>query len=91
MIRMQIQFTEQQARALRAAAQHAGISQSEVVRRSVDSHLGVGRGPDRETLRSRALALVGAFAGTETDVAVRHDDYLADAIAAGAPDATPPE
>jgi len=85
---MQIQFTEQQARALRAAAQRAGISQSEVVRQSVDSHLGVEKGPDRETLRSRALGLVGAFTGAETDVAVRHDDYLADAIAAGGPDAT---
>jgi hypothetical protein len=81
MIRMQIQFTEQQARALHRTAEQRGVSQSEVVRLSVDAYLGARSRPDRETVLARARSLVGAFGGAETDVAGRHDDYLADSIA----------
>lgn len=81
LIRMQIQFTDRQARAIRQAAQRRGVSQSELVRLSVDSFLGARPGPDRTALLTRARALVGAFAGAETDVALGHDDYLADSIA----------
>jgi hypothetical protein len=83
---MQIQFTDQQARAIRQAAQRREVSQSELVRLSVDSFLGARPGPDRTALRARARALVGAFAGAETDIALRHDDYLADSIADWKPD-----
>lgn len=81
MIRMQIQFTEQQARTLRRVAARQGISQSEVVRQALDAQLGARSEPDRATLRIRAQSAVGAFPGAETDVAGRHDDYLADSIA----------
>ncbi len=81
MIRRQIEFTEQQAVALRRAAREQGLSMSEVVRRAVDAHVGARPGPDRATLRTRACATVGAFPGAEADVTRRHDAYLADSIA----------
>ena len=86
LIRMQIQFTDEQARALRRAAQQQGVSQSEVVRLSVDTFLGARSGPDRTVLKARLQALVGAFKGADPDVAARHDDYLADSIADWEPD-----
>ncbi|MBU2600802.1 MAG: hypothetical protein KKA32_01330 [Actinobacteria bacterium] len=81
MIRRQIEFTEQQAVALRRAAQERGLSMSEVVRQAVDAHFAAQPGPDRATLRAHARALVGAFPGSEADVARRHDAYLANSIA----------
>lgn len=79
MIRMQVQFTEEQIRLLKARAAQEQISVSEIVRRSVTTCL-QGQcdvGPNER--RRRAIEVVGRFASGLTDVAARHDDYLADA------------
>jgi len=80
-IRTQVQFTEEQARKLRRVARDRGVSVAEFVRRCVDGALQEGT-VGREALVANARRLVGAFhdpAGA-TDVAERHDDYLAEAF-----------
>ncbi|MCZ7661541.1 MAG: ribbon-helix-helix domain-containing protein [Thermoleophilia bacterium] len=77
MIRMQIQLDERQAQAVRRAAEQLGVSQAEIVRRSLDAYLGKPPRPDRNTLRKRAWSAIGAFRGVDRDVSVRHDEYLA--------------
>jgi hypothetical protein len=86
MIRMQIQLSQVQLRALRREAEVQGVSQAEVVRRSLDSYLGRRRSPDPAQLRERARALIGAFAGEVGDVSRRHDDYYAASVAHPATD-----
>ena len=80
MIRMQVQFNEQQLEALRevAAAEHASVS--ELVRRAVDLWIAGRIQPSDEKRRRRAIAAAGRFASGEGDVAERHDDYLTDAF-----------
>lgn len=80
MIRTQIQFDEQQLRALReqAALEHASVS--EIVRRAVDSWIAGQSKPGTHERRRRAIAATGRFASGERDIAERHDDYLADAF-----------
>jgi Arc/MetJ-type ribon-helix-helix transcriptional regulator len=80
MVRMQVQFGEQQLCRLReqAAAEHASVS--EIVRRAVDAWM-EGRGqPTPAELRRRAIGAAGTFASGRSDVAEQHDDYLADAF-----------
>jgi predicted DNA-binding protein len=79
MIRTQIQLTEEQAGRLKQLAADRGISMAEVVREAVDEKLSGGRD---EARWQRALAVVGKFRDREgkTDVAERHDDYLAEAF-----------
>ena len=77
MIRTQIQMTARQQRLLRDAAQREGVSFSEMVRRCIGHYLDQAQ-PDRGTLYTRAVHLVGRFADPDaaTDLARRHDDYL---------------
>jgi len=79
-IRVQIQFTSVQLAALRRESQRLGVSQSEVVRRSLEVYLGQRSAPDRAAARERARRLLGAFSGGPADVALRHDEYLAEAL-----------
>jgi Arc/MetJ-type ribon-helix-helix transcriptional regulator len=79
MIRTQIQLTEEQAAKLKRLAAERDVSMAELIREAVD------RLPDRNDRSERlvrALAAVraGHFHDREgkTDVAVRHDEYLAD-------------
>jgi hypothetical protein len=79
MIRTQIQLTEEQSIRLKRIAAERGVSMAELIREAVD------RIPER-SLRAerwaRARAVLGRFHDIEgrTDVSVRHDDYLAEAI-----------
>lgn len=75
MVRTQVQFTEEQLEALRDRAAREDVSVSEVVRRAVEAW--VGSEPTPVERRRRALAAAGRFASGEADVALRHDDYLA--------------
>jgi hypothetical protein len=79
MIRTQIQITQEQARALKRLAVKEGISVAELVRQSVDALLQTEYLPDQQSLRAKALAAAGRFAG-ETDLAANHDAYLAEAF-----------
>ena len=82
MIRTQIQLTEEQAAKLKRVAAGRGVSMAEVIRDAVD------RIPDRDDRTERwARALAAIRHGYpdregKTDVSVRHDEYLAEALEA---------
>ena len=80
MIRMQIQFTEEQVRVLRrrAAADERAIA--DLVREAVDRSLTERVGPSRAELRRRAREVIGTFDFGVPDLAERHDRYLGDAF-----------
>ena len=73
MIRMQIQFTLDQIRAIRQLAAERGISISAVVRDAVQRELSV---EDREARWQRTLAALGRFRSKEGDISEEHDRYL---------------
>ena len=78
MVRVQIQFTEEQAEALRrqASAQHRSVAA--VVRDAVDRSLAARRDPDRAELLRRARSVFGKFNSGLPDLAENHDHYLAE-------------
>ncbi|MBI2322782.1 MAG: ribbon-helix-helix domain-containing protein [Chloroflexi bacterium] len=75
MVRTQIQLTEEQARALKAAAARRGVSIAELVRQGVERIL--AEDAEAEKWR-RAEALIGRFHSGRNDIAVEHDRYLAE-------------
>jgi hypothetical protein len=77
---MQVQLTEAQVSALRLRAARQRVSVSAVVRQAVDDWTIRAETPTDQTARARAIAAVGRFASGRTDVAERHDDYLAEAF-----------
>ena len=78
MVRMQVQFTPEQARRLHRTAERRGESIAQVVRDAVDRS--VTDDPHAEAV-ARALAVVGMFDSGLTDLSERHDDYLAEDFA----------
>lgn len=76
MIRTIIQLTETQAEQLRAVAKEKGVSKSEIIRQSLSMML---PGMTDAEVRRRAREAVGFATSGDTDVSVRHDDYLAEA------------
>lgn len=81
MVRMQIQFTEAGAEALRREAAQRHVSISAVVRNAVDERLSRGHlAPSRDELLRRSLAAMGRFHSGTGDVSARHDEYFADSI-----------
>lgn len=83
MIRVQIQFTEEELAALRAEAAQRHISVSAVVREAVDERM--SRPHRRATTslaerKARAIAACGRFRSGLGDVSARHDEYFADSI-----------
>jgi post-segregation antitoxin (ccd killing protein) len=81
MVRMQIQFTEAGAEALRREAAQRHISISAVVREAVDERLEHRRPePSLEERKARAKAACGRFRSGLGDVSARHDEYFADSI-----------
>ncbi len=80
MVRMQVQFEEQQMEWLKARARDRGVSISQLIREGISffrTH------EERSQLltdkKKRALAAVGRFASGAADISERHDDYLAEA------------
>ncbi len=80
MVKTQVQLEEADLAALRRLAAEQGVSVSELVRRGV-----------RQVLRSqaelapsdkwqRARASVGKFHSGKSDIAQRHDEYLAEVL-----------
>ena len=83
MVRLQIQLTESQHRALKRWASRVGISFSEAVRRCVADRLAQEEASPRRADRVReAQSVIGKYASGQPDVAERHDDYLGDAFGA---------
>lgn len=77
MIRMQVQVTQEQARALREIAHQEKASIAELTRRAIDQWLQTTGSVPLTERRRRALAVVGRFRSGQSDVSERHDDYLA--------------
>jgi metal-responsive CopG/Arc/MetJ family transcriptional regulator len=82
MVRTQIQLTDQQVRALKSLASRYGVSMAELIRESVDNFLReTSAGLDEQERRRRAIEVAGQFRSGQSDVAEKHDDYLAQAYA----------
>jgi len=79
MIRMQVQFSEEQVQLLKARAAEEHVSISEIVRRAVSAWSTSQSGIPANERRRRAIGIVGRFASGLKDVAARPDDYPADA------------
>lgn len=79
MVRMQIQFTEEQAQALKRVAAEREISIAALAREAVDRLLIESGVTSTDEGRAAALAIMGKFRSDRTDVARNHDRYLADA------------
>jgi hypothetical protein len=81
MVRMQIQFTQQEADSLRSEASRRKVSISALVREAVDERLAAGStAPTRDELVRRAKDACGRFRSGLGDVSARHDDYFVDSI-----------
>jgi hypothetical protein len=80
MVRTQIQLEERQVKRLKEMAEREGVSVAELIRRAIDQATDASLVADEEEVRARALAVVGKYVDTVSDVAERHDDYLAEAF-----------
>lgn len=80
MIRMQVQFTEEQVRALRDRARAEDRSISDLVRQSVDGLVTQQVRPGRDALARRAREVRGRFRSGVPDLAEEHDRHLAEAF-----------
>jgi len=79
MVRTQVQLPEEDLKELRRLAAEEGVSVSELLRRGAKQVLAARGKPSREELWERASKVIGKFRSGKTDVAQRHDDYLAEA------------
>ena len=80
MVRTQVQLTKKQASDLRRLAVEKGTSVAELIRQGVEQILSQRRGPDRETLRRRALAIIGKFDLGVSDASTNHDEYFVQSV-----------
>lgn len=78
MVRTQVQLTPKQLKILRSRARRLNVSVAELVRRAVDAYVAAEIAPSFEERRRRAIEAAGRFGSGKTDVAKRHDDYLAE-------------
>lgn len=80
MVRTQIQLPETQVAALKQLAMQQHVSMAELIRRAVDLFTASPEACDLKEKRQRALAAAGRFHSGCTDIAERHDDYLAESF-----------
>jgi transposase-like protein len=76
MVRIEIQLTEQQAKAVKAIARAHGISTAEVIRRAIDVLLESTILVNETEKRARALTVVGRFRSGKQDISEKHDAYF---------------
>ena len=79
MVRTQVYLTAEQHAALRRAAERTGVSMTEELRRLIDRHL-LAKGGADDLEREPVFTFVGMAESGESEVAERHDDYLAGAF-----------
>ena len=79
MVRIQIQITKEQAKAIKRIALAHHVSVAELIRRAIDIMVKSSPVADPEEKRKRAIEIVGRFRSGRSDVARKHDRYLADA------------
>ncbi len=75
MIRTPVQLTEYQAHELKELSRQQGVSMAELIRQAVERL--IDQSKSEEAWR-RASALVGRYESDLSDIAVRHDEYLAE-------------
>jgi Arc/MetJ-type ribon-helix-helix transcriptional regulator len=75
-IRIQIQFTEEQIQTLRQCAAQEQVSVSSLVREAVELWWQARGGSSHEERLRRARDVVGRFASGSSNGSARHDDYL---------------
>ena len=80
MVRTQIQLPEQQVAVLKRLAAQQHVSMAELIRRAVDLFTLSPEANKIKERKERALAAAGRFHSGCGDLAVRHDDYLAEAF-----------
>jgi len=73
MTRVQVQFTDEVARAMRLRAKRAGRPVASLVRDAVDAWL---EADARRDARDRAMQSIGGFHSGLEDLAEHHDRYL---------------
>jgi hypothetical protein len=73
MTRVQVQFTDEVARAMRLRAKRAGRPVASLVRDAVDAWL---EADARRDARDRAMQSIGGFRSGLGDLAEHHDRYL---------------
>jgi hypothetical protein len=83
MVRTQIQLTEEQAEMLKQMAAEQNVSAAEIIRRGIElmARSPCARPEDDRWQRAIAAITAGRFSSGKTDVAVNHDEYLAEAYA----------
>jgi predicted DNA-binding ribbon-helix-helix protein len=77
MIRTQIQFTQEQWKALKKIAATRHVSIAELVRQSVDQLI---RSPENQNIdeyHQLAVEIVGKYQSGVSDISANHDKYLA--------------
>jgi hypothetical protein len=79
MVRMQVQLTDEQSRILKMMALEQGVSVAEFISQSIDAYIGSTNRLSSDERRQRALAIVGIAGSGQSDLAVEHDRYLAEA------------
>lgn len=77
MIRTQIQLTQEQAKSLKKMSKKENKSVAELIRISVDKMINADGPISDDLLRQKALSVIGKLHGS-SDLAEKHDDYLAD-------------
>ncbi len=79
MMRTQVYLTKEQHGALQRAAERDGVSMTEQLRRLIDRQL-LSKGAEHELTRESVFSFVGCAESGASDVAERHDDFLAEAF-----------
>ncbi len=80
MVRMQVQFSEEEVTALRRTAAERHVSISAVVREAVEANVVRQGSRDRAAAVARAKAVMGKYSSGLGHLASRHDDFIAEAI-----------
>jgi hypothetical protein len=79
MVRIHIQLTEDQAKALERISMYRRLSVAELIRRAVDTLIKSSAVVDVEEGHRRAIGIVGRFVSRKRDISEKHDLYLSDA------------
>lgn len=78
MIRTQVQFTEEQWKALKRLAADQHVSVAELVRQSVDQLIRAPENQDVDEYIRLAEEIVGKYQSGLTDISENHDKYLSE-------------
>lgn len=78
MIRIQVQFSEEQHKKLKEISQIEKQSVAAIIRKAVD-HILLTRKPDRTALYKQALSVAGKYEADASDISSEHDRYLEEA------------